>query len=277
MARADHNDTQKPLLGFGPAGWVLSVIAVALAIVLVTGYDLRHGLLWLVNYTLGADAMMWCYSPFIAMHHLDLMLGGPPGMKFGVVTMCCVFVTMQVHPRRFGWWAWALVAACGILGPVLFHYGHRWADELIPQRTPGYDPAQGAMVMFAAHTAIGLVIAPLVGLALRSWGAGLWLLVLSLAAAVWMWDAGHALHKLPRRVVPINPFDSAVVWVWWAWNPVVFGGLFVWAIRARRRWTPPYTCSACGYDLRGTPSGPCPECGNAPAEAPKVAEGSGAT
>jgi hypothetical protein len=46
-----------------------------------------------------------------------------------------------------------------------------------------------------------------------------------------------------------------------AWNACVFASLMAWAHQCHPKKEVPGRCSACGYDLRGTPGRPCPECG----------------
>ena len=59
----------------------------------------------------------------------------------------------------------------------------------------------------------------------------------------------------------ITTVDSLWIPLWWV--GIVLTGIAVWpSIRNARRKNPGH-CAACGYDLRGTPHSPCPECGEA--------------
>lgn len=49
------------------------------------------------------------------------------------------------------------------------------------------------------------------------------------------------------------------------WFALLAGGLLAWraGVAWRRARRSPHACARCGYDLRGTPGGACPECGSA--------------
>ena len=49
----------KPLLGFGPVGWALLAVALALAACWWRGIDLRHKLYWCLTETVGIKWVYW--------------------------------------------------------------------------------------------------------------------------------------------------------------------------------------------------------------------------
>src|SRR5205814_5436778 len=58
---------------------------------------------------------------------------------------------------------------------------------------------------------------------------------------------------------PIRVQGQTIMVPFWPAIPVLAAGTALFWFRDRRR--PTGACGHCGYDLTGTPSGPCPECG----------------
>lgn len=80
----------------------------------------------------------------------------------------------------------------------------------------------------------------------------------------WFPVAGCALGTVATVVVGEGLGLSP--WVAVPWNICCGAGLMVWGVRARLKIVPKGHCASCGYDLRGTARGVCPECGIANAE-----------
>jgi hypothetical protein len=83
---------------------------------------------------------------------------------------------------------------------------------------------------------------------------------------VWPWVtwergtmAGVANAAYAYRAWEVSP--RPMIWALAVW-PAVWGAGAVWRVVRRRRWRRAGRCGACGYDLRGTGGGRCPECGS---------------
>lgn len=82
----------RPIIGFGPAGWVLAAIAFTLVIVLVTGYDLRFQLQVILNELIGSDRMI---RFTVYLIELTLLTDYP---AIGIVTSLCVLPAVWIYP-----------------------------------------------------------------------------------------------------------------------------------------------------------------------------------
>lgn len=258
------------MLGFGAIGWVLAAVALALGVVLVTEYDLRHQLLRLIASVLGTDAM---FRFVISLHsHAMDFIHIPPELRFGLITMCFIMIAMQVHGRRFGWWAWTLVAVAGIATPVLNEGLYNRMSSFLPPSPGGFDAMHFAKGAFLCAVIGAITSSAMVGISLRSYRLGLLIAVFGIAGAHLDLELSRVVFGEPPLLIDVSSFLGPTGNVRWAWNPLIFVVLLVWAIVARRRWQPAHACAACGYDLRGAAGGVCPECGGA-RETPGVERG----
>lgn len=103
-----------------------------------------------------------------------------------------------------------------------------------------------------------LVTATLTCMACRSWlpGAGLGIASIVLFVPLMLLQFGTS-----ALTVPTPPWILALLVL--SWHLITGAGLFLWAVRERRKPLTFQTCSRCGYDLRGLGGRPCPECGGA--------------
>ncbi len=101
-----------------------------------------------------------------------------------------------------------------------------------------------------------LMTATLTCIACRSWlpGAGLAIASIVLFAPLMLSQFGPS-----ALAAPTPPWILALLVL--SWHLITGAGLFLWAVRERRKPLIFQTCSRCGYDLRGLDKGPCPECG----------------
>lgn len=254
----------KPLWSFGPRGWVLLPVAIGLAVVLFSGIDGRYHVLRAIQWSFGTDAMLWFVTVGLPFHAADAGMppfGLPPGARFGLVTLCLTLVAMAVHPKWFSGWVYLAVVALGFLAPPMQVQLSSWISRaLAPGATLGEWQrlvalaVAGIMVMIATATVLWIVS--------RSRPVLFFAVVTGIIAA-WLraesWSDGWLLGP---SAVPLALLLD------WAWNPALFGLLLWWAVQARRRWKPPWACTVCGYDLRGSLGGPCPECGPARTDSP---------
>jgi len=239
--------SDKPLLGFGPAGWALLAVAASLLVVLITGYDLRFQVLHLVQYMYG-DRAMYDFVIYIIIFHGFNSCQAPPGIEFGLISLCGLLIAMQVDPRPMGVVRWLLACALGVGIPPLIPYAHK-----VAQGTPFL--AGGAGLSWAeVHAVVSLLASLSLAWIMRSW------IVLGGAAVLFTTSA----------IIGTGQFSGSgwansmgVELLMWLWNPLLFALLMFVAVRARLRLWPEYACQTCGYDLRGITAGVCPECGEA--------------
>lgn len=253
----------KPLWHFGWRGWTLLPIAIGLAGVLIGGIDGRYYLFRAVQWLFGDDALM-AFTDYSTLYLLGLERPGSIGV--GPISMCLVLLAISIHPRRFRWWEYAIPVACGLSAPIASTLLCAFIQTTFAQ-VPG---------SFRVWTDVVITLALTLGALLpltRSRMATIALAAITLAGAgVRALDAAFALSMMSNQGSWIDDaMDGPVLGlltlaVHWLWLPSIALVLLGWAIRTRRRWKPPWACQSCGYDLRGTPAAPCPECGTPPVD-----------
>ena len=267
----------KPLWKFGWAGYCASAILGALVLALACGVDVRFWIFSKVTSLLGIKALYWFVGSWLTSNGIydfpfisaNLGWRGAPFMRFSLVTMCLVLVALQVHPRRTRICRWIPVVAMGVLVPGLTYSVTRWFIPHYGSSTPA-SPTEIERAFTKWQCASGLLSIAVVALATRSVLNGL-VTAGFVAGGTWLSleaDRASAIPPLAPLFTRVHPTMSWFIQLSWAWNPLLFAWLLVWAIRARRAVHPEYACQKCGYDVRRSPPGPCPECGAMPITTP---------
>lgn len=238
----------KPLWGFGWAGMCLLPVMITLAWSYFSGYDLRHQALGLINDTLGIRAVFWTVLHPIFYNWVVVDLPG-----FGWWGLLWALVALHIHPRGVAWYECLILVVWIVVRTELF---------LWFLRVPGAGPGAWMMsatggwldAMGAALLVCGLVDATLLGVMSRSpWVAG---------AVVAATIAGIPAYRYVSAQTASAPAYMVLLPAC-GYHIIAGGAMLSWGICARMKRTPPWCCQACGYDLRGSPTGKCPECGNA--------------
>lgn len=257
---------QKPLLGFGWAGYAASVILIAMIVAIAMGVDLRYELLKLVQTTLGDEIMI----QFVARLPWVLFAIGDPTIS--VVTGIVILVICRIAPYRIGMItqlaAFALCVAWAFVA-ISFHRTNPFysiGTHIFGSPQTGYN-----MAGFYFLEGMGTIAAALLLIWIsRSWivFAGISLaLATQVVAAFWSTGLVRGMH--PDSVILFTFFDiGSYSWFSLAFDICTIGSLLLWAILERRKAFPVHACKQCGYDLAGIPTeSPCPECGQKPAAA----------
>lgn len=244
----------KPLLGFGPVGWLAAAVLAALIGLLLAGIDPRYELLRFTHNTLGPRSMDALLLRILTPLNLAEWRG--QGHRFGPIAMCAALVALQIHPRRAGLARTATVVAAGLGFPFLYWYLLLLAMGIVGRSNFAASRYADAGILLA----FGLLTAALLRWWTRAHRPALcflpWLLgipVLTLLAFnlpegwVLPWTHDAANRALKAAVLSFNPALAAI--------------LLVWAIRARLRPADAGRCAACDYDLAGLAAARCPECG----------------
>ncbi|MEO0477101.1 MAG: hypothetical protein AAF085_14190 [Planctomycetota bacterium] len=104
----------KPLWGFGPIGWIASVVLVARIVAHVQGVDIWYQILKGVTCLVGGDGLMWFVSRLTLWTLINFTNGS------GVVEASIILCAMVIASRRFAWWQMLYVALLGGALPVSF-------------------------------------------------------------------------------------------------------------------------------------------------------------
>lgn len=251
----------KPLWGFGPAGWVLLAIAVALAVCLITGYDLRFQLIRLIGAVFGVQAMTW-FVAALEMYAFDL-LDYPllPSPLLGIPAMCALLIALQIHPQRVSWWKCALVVLAGVATPLRSVLAMKWFYPMFAPVGVLFDPRATSDAVGAATVILALITAVVVGIVCRSRLLAAGFLILGIWSVVDNMEMTRQVHGLSPLVPGLDVLGSAI-YMRPAWQVCAWALPLTWAIRSRVRWRGPGLCPVCGYSLRNLPTPRCPECGN---------------
>lgn len=266
----------KPIWGFGWAGWCLLGVAVALGGAWAAGVELRYMLLSAIASVFGGDAVIWFVSTVLFAHwmdfgYLDHGLGFSPLPRFGLAGMVGVLIAMHIHPHRFGLFRVGLVIVLGLWTPLLSAQLPSWIPSLTSSPLQVGYARQSALNFLLIWAITALACAGVLGWALKSRRCGVavgaWC-----GIGAWLWgEAMLGLGGEPAWIVSVSGDELWWSIYGWLWSPTLCGGLFWWAIRARRRSFPDWACPGCGYDMRGLGGDRCPECGVSAAKAPPEA------
>lgn len=241
----------KPLLGFGPAGWLLLAPLSALLVVALTGYDLRYAMQSRVNEIWGWDGLSF-FTVNVLFAHAWASWFWPPLPHFGLLGLCIVLLGLQLHPRACGRARVGLIVALGMLIPIAVYTATRRRVLL------GVEDINACFAFARLLTGAGVATA--LWLATRSSRVGVLTAASLIAPAGLDWvallvKAGDLPASLAAQVEWLR------LWSGLAMNVALAGVLWTWGLRARLCARQSHQCEACGYDLRGLASPICPECG----------------
>lgn len=241
---------KRPLLGFGPIGWVASAVLATMLVMLWRGVDFQYHYIWLLHDILGVDGLFLYLSKFHVWHSLLLL-----SPSFNLITTTLILPALFIAPRRHGTLRFAIVIVWGLLVPALYPLErHLW-------RALANDPYQGWLI---ARTGINVLSC------IMLWGVTRSRLVLVLSvglSAVFATDMLISyLNSPPAANIfpPPHTLDDVKGIVWHVGIGAV---MWLWAIRLYRK-APDSGCQWCGYDLRGMSHDCCPECGTAVRDQP---------
>lgn len=266
---AGRQRTRRPersrLLGFGPWGYTLVGVFIAVLLWGLLSPDPQHQFISLVDRLFGIKATVWVVvwpmvSNYLALQYFPFHLG------FASVLSLAVFVSS----RRMTIFGHVAIFLVGLLCVRLWFWSISFYQSNLINEFPflfieilnpiDHKAAVGAMI---TNIAAGVVL----GVLCRSW-------VVSLATASLGLFAVFDPHLVPGYLFILQfpplgtSFDVstnlALAYAWYA------GILFFWAWRVRSK-IPAHTsgCENCGYDLTSLASKLCPECGT-PIEKPPV-------
>jgi len=188
---------------------------------------------------------------------------------FTVFSAWCIMVGAAVHPTRFGLWRDAIVLLVGLAAPTLWFVLLRVVAAMFPPPGIGFqsDPWMHAVSALLAQSTLAILGAIIVLILFRARVVALVIVFLGILGA-WItieydWTLAGGELLLPKSTAWV-----AFAWIGWLFHPAILAASLYWAISARRAHKPAWACQSCGYDLRGSPTTPCPECGSRALESP---------
>lgn len=241
----------KPILGFGPIGYALLAVALALLWILLSGYDLRFQIMRLINDYLGWNRLYLYVMWYLIANNNSLL-----SPRYGLPSLLYVLLALHVYPKRVAWWWYLLLA----IGAQVTAGWYLWSGAVWVGRPPF--PIQFGsphIQRIAAEIVIGLATSVLFWRISRSRFVA-WASALVVFWSIWWKMVGWVLSYTATNN------DYWIVY-WWI-GAIVYHGLMAyillrWSIRARLRSRRDGFCQSCGYDLAGLPGNICPECGSA--------------
>jgi len=107
----------KPLLGFGPVGWVAASIVSALFVVALSGFDFQAAYLDAIARLFGAQGLYWY---FLQIHYgHSLALHAP---VFSLIGLLYTLPALFIFPVPVARWKYLLVIFWALLHPLIFSY-----------------------------------------------------------------------------------------------------------------------------------------------------------
>lgn len=257
---------QKPLLGFGWAGYTASAILLAMIVAIAAGVDLRYELLKLIRAAFGDEVMTW----FVLRLHT--FIGAIGYSTTSIITGIGLLVALRISPYRTNTilhLASFIICVIWAIVPIQFF-------RLTPVETVGeiiFGKGQFGIPIagFFLLELIGTIIVAAAAIWItRSWTVLVgFLLAIATQIVASRWLINQPTITLPDSAILFMLFDiEPYSWFTLAFDICTIGSLLLWAILERRKAFPVHACKQCGYDLAGIPTeSPCPECGQKPAAA----------
>ena len=245
------NDTRRPLLGFGPVGWVAATAVVVLLTAVAAGVDVQSSFLRLIGSACGSDALYrftLSILPFVHWHTVE--------PQFSLVSSIYLTIALFLTPAASGWsrwtavWAWPLLQANPVWGAWVMLPLMDACSAVVPSG-PAVGFGGSLNPALAAQLAIDFASTAVIAWLFRSWRVGACVAALSLATA--LVRSVPSMLNLQSDLVPRLPLLIC-------WHAGAAGIVIAWAVARRRAFRPVLSCGNCGHTLLARAS-VCPECG----------------
>ncbi len=257
----------KPLLGFGPAGYVLLIIFLALLIPTVVGVDLQYQFHKLTAYLFGNDAIFWLA---VAARRVWIPM---VQAKVSLLTAAAGLIAFHIAPYRIKpsthiiWFVtcsfWSLAAHI-LYDPSLHQFSRMYVNSTKHLMTFGWLMAAPGMLTMVICTAYAARISRS-KIVTTSWSAALLLMIVWNIIRMTPMQYLSAFTLFRHTFFQYEHFRITPLWL--LFFILTSSSLLIWAIIERRKPVPESLCRSCLYDLAGLPkNSPCPECGNTPTD-----------
>lgn len=229
----------RPVRGFGWVGWVSLFVLLVFVGSLLAGVDVRYQAQRLVAAAFGVEALYALTIHGIAAHYLAFYI--PTLFPWAGIP---ILVAMHLAPGPHRLLAGTLVVIWMFVSPGV------WLS------LTGLLPDFGLSMIVGRMMSNGVLVAIAMDLSVLG--------VLWIVTRDWVIVAAGVVGMAVAWPIASIPSPSNV----WCFvglgilHSAVAPAILRWGIRARRDASrPAYICPTCGYDLRGNPGQPCPECG----------------